>query len=370
MYKTKENGALELPCFMEISSTILQENALNMSFDSGANFSFPVLGQRGGRLVDGMFLFSEATGGRPFAWILLESETGVPLLYARCGVSDFVDTACYPLDKAVELSLPAKLTEKAYAQRYQQLYEVYEELRRFPFEPAPGEEQRKIMRRYRELFLSLACTGHYPFYKALSREFFGWLDMLADVEPEVSVSDEPPREAGIQPEAVAALLENIQQGLDGLARQFTERIATDSHKEGLFDDMHAELMEYKKGLISALTEPLERDIIKIIDDIGKTIEAYRGRPPSRENYNRFFSIFEGTQTDLSDLLYRQGIEPYRVEGTKVEILRQQILATVPTDDPKLDKTLAHRHSTGWEKTGKIIRPERISVYLYTPEEKE
>jgi hypothetical protein len=46
------------------------------------------------------------------------------------------------------------------------------------------------------------------------------------------------------------------------------------------------------------------------------------------------------------------------------------MATIPTDKKRLDKKVAVRHAQGWEKNGKIIRPERISVHVYEPPEKD
>lgn len=355
---------MNLPPFMEISSSILQENMLSVRFNSETLFSFPVLAMRGDTLVDAMFLYRSAAGlagDRPFAWVLLHSLTGEALLLSDCAVHDFMDTARYPLDEPVELTRPRVLSPKEHTKSFQELYEAYEQLRLFAFDPKPDAQQRDAMERYKSLFLCMAFTGHYPYYRALSPEFFGWLGLLPPDNADVPETVPVEAEVTIRQD----LLLSIQEQIAALSVLFTEKIAGDTKKNELFDLMHAELTDYKNGLVNAVTEPLERDIIKIIDDVGKSVDACRGKAPSRENYMRFFKLFEGVQTDLVDLLYRQGVEPYSVNGNKVEILRQQILSTVPTDSRELDKTVAQRLSSGWEKGGKVIRPERITAYVHT-----
>lgn len=353
---------MSLPRFLDISSSILQENTVESRFGADVNCSFPALRMRDGILMDVMFLYSgqpdAQEGPRPSGWVALQSVTGKLLLAADCAVCDFADTAAYPLDSVVALTREPSLSQKEHTQSWARLYELYEQLRLFAFEPEPADWQHEIVDEYARLFLRLAYAGHLPYYRALSPEFFGWLGLWDEPEPQ----PQPPE----APDAsdMTAMLDRLRQGLAELAQRFEEKIETDRHKDSLFDSVHTEMQEYKNGLLGTLTEPMERDIIKVIDDIGKTIGAYRGKPPTREHYVRFFSLFEGIQTDLKDLLYRQGVEPYAVDGGAVEILRQKILATVPTADKKLDKTVAERHCEGWAKADKVIRPERVSVYVY------
>jgi len=359
---------LGLPGFLDISYSILQENTLSVRFGAATTFSFPVLMRHGEKLADGMFLFQSpqnpgGLGPRPFAWIMLDSADGEALLLADCRIHDFAPGL--PHDEQVRMALPRPMAGKTYARSYQELYEAYEELRIFAFEPDPADWQREAMERYKGLFLKLAYVGHYPYYRARSPEFFDWLDLLTGEAAEPA-SQEPEAPAEPDPD-IGALLEGIRGEVTELSRMLAAKAEDEQQRQALLDKMHAELTEYRNGLVDAITEAMERDIVKMIDDLGKSIDAYRSRPPTRDNYQRFFVMFEGVRTDLADLLYRQGVEPFRVEGNKVEILRQQILSTVPTQDPSLDKTVAQRVSQGWEKNGKVIRPERISVYVYSEE---
>jgi len=161
---------------------------------------------------------------------------------------------------------------------------------------------------------------------------------------------------------------SVIQAVDALRELFVQKIQVDAHKQQLFDQMHAELQQYKNGLIDTVTRPIEGDIIKAIEDIDKSMEVYRARQFTPDNYRRLLTMFEGVKVDLTDLLYRCGVEPYSHEGTCVDVARQKIVAALPTDKKRLDKKVAVRHAQGWEKSGKVVRPERVSVHVYHPPE--
>lgn len=389
----EERNNLSLLGFMEISQTILQENTLSAQFSSGTTFSFPVLVRRQNRVLDAMFLYlpSQNNGQespRPYAWLMLDSLSGQVALLSDCGVLDFMDTQKYPLRGVVSMALPRPLTPQAYTNAYKNLYEVYEQLRIFAFEPEPADWQLEAMAQYRALFLRLVPIGHYPFYTALAPDFLAWIGLrLADeVEEEAAAPEKEPANASPEepepavmpmeepPETAAGNtlaqqsrdLEPLLEELRLLREEFAQRSAASNHKDHLLDNMHAELTSYKNGLLDALTASLENDVIKLIDDVEKSVGAYKKKTATKENYKSLLLLLEGLETDLCDLLYRHGLEPFSVVGDAVDIHRQKILAVKNSDERDKDKKTALRHARGWEKDGKIVRPERISVYVYTP----
>ncbi|MGI6404113.1 MAG: nucleotide exchange factor GrpE [Oscillospiraceae bacterium] len=310
-----------------------------------------------GAVADAFFVYEEEPGcGRPFAWAKVDSAKEQLLFYARCQVCDFAGEHLPPLGEPLHLTLSQPLTQEERAANMGELWERYEILRSFAFTPSPTLEQQKVMEDCAALLEQLAWQEHRPFYGALAAPFLDWLGLDWGQRPQREKND--------------ASMENLATAVRELSHLFVRKIETDRHKEKLFDQMHQELQQYKNDLLDCLTRSMEGDIIKLIDDVEKTMEHYRSRPFTDENYQRLLSLFEGVGTDLTDLLYRHGLEPYTQEGNEVVVGRQKILATLPTQDKSQDKKVAVRHTKGWEKNGKVIRPERISVYLYTPEEKD
>lgn len=374
MWEAKgEVCGLESPRFLQASQGILQENLFSIRLPANTAFSFPVVAQRGEELCDAMFCYETPeetevpTAPRPFGWVLFFCRSGEPAFFGRCRVQDFVDTAFHPLDSEVELRRPAHLSAPDHARSFRQIYEVYEQLRQFAFESEPTGEQRSVMEQYRTLFLRLACIGHYPYYHALSPEFFDWLglDLYPDPAGEGAEAPETPLKV---PEEKPALSEEtgreLLRRLELFSGELREAAAADRYREKLIDQLHAEVQSYKNGLIDELTLPLERDVIKLIDDVKKGAEAFGGKAANKENYRKLQALLEGFGQDLADLLYRHGVEPYEVPGREADVHRQKILATVPTTDPALDKKIAARLAPGWEKHTGVVRPERVSVYVY------
>jgi molecular chaperone GrpE len=109
--------------------------------------------------------------------------------------------------------------------------------------------------------------------------------------------------------------------------------------------------------------PVFIDLIQLHDDIGKVAVAGDESP---EEVRRVVVLMEGFQQGIEDILYRQGVEPFRVEGDAFDPRRQRAVSTVPTDDPGRAKSVAARLRKGFQSAEKVIRPEIVSVFAYRP----
>lgn len=168
----------------------------------------------------------------------------------------------------------------------------------------------------------------------------------------------------------AATLADVQQELKDLKYQFDEKILNDEHQNKLFDDLHAEVVQYRNGALDKIVDNMALDIIQTIDNGLKTAAKFEKREPSEDNYKRLLRQFNGFIQDMSDILYRQSIEPYSVPGHDVDIKKQKIIGTVPTDNPERDNRIAFRCGAGYEEKGRILRAERIKIFKYEPAEEK
>lgn len=73
-------------------------------------------------------------------------------------------------------------------------------------------------------------------------------------------------------------------------------------------------------------------------------------------------LLQGFRQGIEDILYRQGVEPFEVEGDDFDPRRQRAVATVPTDDAARNRTIAARHRKGFRAGDRVIRAEVVSVY--------
>jgi len=185
--------------------------------------------------------------------------------------------------------------------------------------------------------------------------------------PEVASPVPPPQGADAVLDAVGSVFElgtRIERRLGELQNQFDREIRAETTREKVIDRLHAELQEYKQDLLLNVLRPVFIDLIQLHDDVGKVAVSPSGPNAGEvsEEARRFATLLEGFQQGIEDILYRQGVEPFQVEGDVFDPRQQRAVATVPADDPAQNKTVAARHRKGFRAGDRVIRPEIVSVY--------
>ena len=280
------------------------------------------------------------------------------MLYAWCSIVDFINTDNYPHGSVLAADLPKALSPSKVEKLRGELIGIYEELRGFSYQENLNSGQIEVIVRYKELFLQLCFSGLYPFYHSMSPAFFRWLRLPL---PEMRTAHIPKDLANIGDyEYNLLILETLQQ----MTKQFQERIAEDGLKQKLFDDINEELANYRSGFVDNAMLSLVRDVISLIDSMTRSLKTFEGKEDTGESRGKLMKLFDGVITDLTDMLYRQGIDPYEMPGGDVQVPRQKVITTQPAPNPGLDKKIAARLAPGWEKGGRVIRPEHVSAYLY------
>lgn len=327
------------------------------SFPENAVYSVPVLTKRNGRVMEASFLYDNTideaqTIPRPFAWALMPTDERPDFMFSWCSAADFMPEGEYPLENRVSAYLPGgAMGENLHKVYYDELLTLVDEILEFAFETHLSEQQEEVLKRYKDLFLLVCYQGLYPYYDNLAPEFFDWIGLVLIAKSDFGEIEQEKQT-------------DLYQAVKDLAGLFEEKISTDKHKETLFDELHAELQIYKNGGYDKLTRSMERDVILVIDHIGKSLGSVTADAPTPAGYKKLLKLVRAVEQDLVDLLYRQGVDPYVVEGAAVDVNRQKVLATEPTNNPELDKTVAERLTRGWEKDGEIVRPEYIKAYIY------
>jgi len=160
-----------------------------------------------------------------------------------------------------------------------------------------------------------------------------------------------------------SLGDRLDRRLEALQTLFDREIRAEATREKVVDRLHAELQEYKQDLLLNTLRPVFIDLIQLHDDIGKVVVADL---QSATEFTRLTELLEGFQQGIEDILYRQGVEPFTVEGVAFDPRRQRAVGTVPTDDPASNKTVAVRLRKGFQVGDRVIRPEVVSVFAFKP----
>jgi molecular chaperone GrpE len=164
--------------------------------------------------------------------------------------------------------------------------------------------------------------------------------------------------------AVAVLGATLERRLDGLQAQFDREVRAEATREKVVDRLHAELQEYKQDLLLGVLRPVFVDLIQLHDDIGKMVAAHGEAVPGEAVVPRLLEVMRGYQQAIEDILDRQGVVAYTQDGDTFDPRRQRAVATVPTADPALARTIAARLRKGFRTLAgdKVIRAEIVSVY--------
>ena len=169
--------------------------------------------------------------------------------------------------------------------------------------------------------------------------------------------------ATVPDQAIEALGATLHRKLDALQTAFDREIRAEATREKVVDRLHAELQEYKQGLLLGILRPVFVDLIQLHDDMGKMVAAQPESELGGESA-RLLDLIRGFQQGVEDILYRQGVEPFHQPEDAFDPRRQRALATVPTDDPGLNKRVAARVRKGFQAQDKVIRPEMVTVYSF------
>lgn len=165
-------------------------------------------------------------------------------------------------------------------------------------------------------------------------------------------------------ESVVALTGAMQQLIDemrALRQEFDTKIKYDASKERQIDSLHNELQAYRAGLHFKILRPVILDLISMHDDLSRLIESI----PREEGVipiSQVLKNLESFQVTVEEILQRNGVEPYSVDGESFVSGRQRALQAIETDEPSLDKTVARRVRKGFEYDEKILRPELVMTY--------
>jgi molecular chaperone GrpE len=167
-------------------------------------------------------------------------------------------------------------------------------------------------------------------------------------------------------DAIKSLGDDLGRRLDTLRAIFERELRAEETRERVIDRLHAELQEYKQDLLLKVQRPIFLDLIQLHDDVGKMIEARKASDAGTEQTEAVRPILTSIQTAIEDILYRQGVEPFVLDGNEFDPRKQRVISTQSTEEPALNKTVAARLRKGFIAGDKLIRPEIVSVFTLRP----
>jgi len=162
---------------------------------------------------------------------------------------------------------------------------------------------------------------------------------------------------GLQPRASSELL----RALDRLQESFDSKIRYDETRDRQIAELHEELQKHRQGLYGQIIGPLLNDLISLHDEVSKIIATTKLAHADDGDFAFLLSAIE-------EILARYRVLSFYCEGESVERTRQKVIEVLPADERELDRRIARRVRPGFELDGKILRPEWVVAYCFTPTE--
>lgn len=147
--------------------------------------------------------------------------------------------------------------------------------------------------------------------------------------------------------------------LRGLREAFDSKIRYDEVRENLVRSMSEELTQYRQDFYQTLLRPILLDLISLYDDVTQVLDSPDTSSATADSL-RF------VRDGIEQVLARNGVQRYTVEGDDLNRSRQRVLSTVDTPDAALSRKIARRFRAGFGWDEKVLRPEWVSAYRHVP----
>lgn len=190
-----------------------------------------------------------------------------------------------------------------------------------------------------------------------------------DSSPQSVIEEPTPHQATAdQKTPILNILTTLQTQISSLREEFNSKMRYDASKKEIIDRQYQELDAYRRETHEKLNKAIVMDLIAEIDGAERSAEHYSALEATPENYAKLRKLVLAHAEDLRDLLENNDIDSFRTEaGAAFNHKRHSVLKTVATDDPSLAKTIQASLRWGFEKDGKVIRPEKVAVYVLATE---
>jgi molecular chaperone GrpE (heat shock protein) len=148
----------------------------------------------------------------------------------------------------------------------------------------------------------------------------------------------------------------LEKALTDLRELFEQRIQYDEAKERLFDILHQKMRQSETDHESSLKKGLVLSLLLLHDRMQKAESEVIETTTARRIYD--------LRTQLSDILYAEGVEPIETVTEVFDRSRQEAIESVPTTDPAKDNTVERTVRDGFRSLGKVLRPQSVIVRRY------
>jgi len=173
------------------------------------------------------------------------------------------------------------------------------------------------------------------------------------------VAPAAPPEATPEEISSSALLGSILERVDALRQGIDEANRLSADRERIVDRLHAEVQSLRAGELEQALSPALRELIRLYDQSHRAAQDLASRGATSD----VIGVIEGLRDEVSDALFRQGVEMFDAEpGTRFDPKEQRAVAAVVALDPSLAACIAKVVRNGFRRGSRILRPLEVEVF--------
>lgn len=158
--------------------------------------------------------------------------------------------------------------------------------------------------------------------------------------------------------------ESVDKQLKLLMREFNSKIKYDAKKDEQIDKLYKELRGYRENLLIKSITPMIEDMIFEIEANKKRVTQLKSKEISELSTEKLLKTIEDYSEEISNILYRQGIENYESLGKVFDGSIHTINKLVENDDKLKHNTIAKSIRQGYRWENRILKKELVDIYKY------
>lgn len=164
-----------------------------------------------------------------------------------------------------------------------------------------------------------------------------------------------PSSAGLE-----ARLAAISRQVAELQAQLSEATTREETQKHAFDQLYAELRQYKDDFVFQAEKPLLLDLLLFYDSLNWFQQSLVKKEMSPDVIS---DSFQYLLDEFLEVLYRRDVQPVEPSET-YDRENHKAVKVVATDDPAQDQQVEQVLKRGFSRAGKLLRAEEIVLYRH------
>lgn len=161
-------------------------------------------------------------------------------------------------------------------------------------------------------------------------------------------------------------LQRLAEELAEVRKTVADTIANDKVKERAFDQLYAELKQYKDDFLFKAEKPLLLDLLLFYDSLNWFQESLVKQEMSPDV---IADSFQFLIDEFLEVLYRRDVMPIEESDTFDRRVHKAVKVS-KTDDVDLDYKIAQVLKRGFHRAEKLLRPEEVVIHRLTDADEE